>query len=334
MLQKLRHDFQLSIITLLGVCAVISITPFVVYRFAMGHIQAGILNSLVVTFISVMVVYAWRTGKTSRTGLLLAMFNSAGSVLADQVLGGLGLLWLYPVLLSNFLLTGASHAVVINALAIALITIFSSTFSSSSQTISFAVTSTIVSLFAFIFAYNSNIQRRQLEALATQDPLTGIANRRTLNQELAIALANAKRSKSSYGLIMLDLDHFKEINDAYGHDAGDKVLVALTGIIDATTRRSDRLFRFGGEEFVLLLPSVSLKGLQLVAENVRQQIQTQLKSPSGPVTASLGCALLRLEESAEDWLQRADEALYRAKAAGRNRVVTDGLKSLARPLPQ
>jgi diguanylate cyclase (GGDEF)-like protein len=329
MLHRLRHDFQLSIITLLGACAALGIAPFALYRFASGNLEAGIIDSSLVLFIIAMVVYAWHTGRTSRAGLILAIFNSTGGALADLVLGDLGMLWLYPVFLSNFLLTRASHAVAINVLTIAFMAAFSATFSSTAQAISFVVTSVVVSVFAFIFAHHAQIQRRQLETLATQDPLTGIANRRTLDKELAIALAAAKRAGMSYGLIMLDLDRFKEINDAYGHDAGDQVLVTLTELVDAATRRSDRLFRFGGEEFILLLPGVNLEGLHLAAENVRQRIETRLQSPGGPVTASLGCALLRSNESASAWLQRADAALYRAKAAGRNRVVTDGLATPA-----
>lgn len=325
LLHRLRDDFPLSIITLLGGCAVFAITPFAVYRFASGHVEAGVIDSLIVVFISAMVVYAWRSGKVSRAGLMLALFNSIAGALADLLLGDLGMLWLYPVFLSNFLLTRASYALPLNIATIVFMAVFSSTFSSAAQTTSFVVTSLIVSLCAFIFAYNSNIQRRQMEALATQDPLTGIANRRTLEKELAIALAAAKRADISYGLIMLDLDHFKEVNDAHGHEAGDQMLVALTRLLDTITRRSDRLFRFGGEEFILLMPGVDLEGLQLAAENIRKRIRAQLRSASGPVTASLGCALLRPDESARAWLQRADEALYRAKAAGRNCVVTDGL---------
>jgi len=243
-----------------------------------------------------------------------------------MVLGDLGMLWLYPVFLSNFLLTRASHAIAINLPTIFFIAGFSTTFSSTAQTVSFVVTSLVVSLFAYIFAHHARIQQQQLETLATQDHLTGIGNRRTLDKELAIALATAKRTGSSYGLIMLDLDRFKEINDKHGHDTGDQVLVALTELITRITRRSDRLFRFGGEEFILLLPNVDLKGLHQAADNVRQQVEHQLRSPSGAVTASMGCALLRPNESANAWLQRADAALYRAKAAGRNRVVTDALE--------
>src|SRR5690606_26887892 len=96
-----------------------------------------------------------------------------------------------------------------------------------------------------------------------------------------------------------------------------------------TIRDSDRLFRFGGEEFVLLLPGVDLAGLQKAAENLRCKIAAQLRSPGGPVTASLGIALLCPGETWETWLQRADAALYLAKNAGRNRTIVDGLEPAA-----
>jgi diguanylate cyclase (GGDEF)-like protein len=91
-------------------------------------------------------------------------------------------------------------------------------------------------------------------------------------------------------------------------------------LIEASTRNADRLFRFGGEEFVLLLPGVDRNGLYRVAENLRQKIEAQLRSPAGPVTASLGVALLRADEDRKEWLQRVDAALYRAKHAGRNQT--------------
>jgi diguanylate cyclase (GGDEF)-like protein len=331
MLHRLRNDFRLSIITLLGVCAVFGIVPFAVYRFVTGDSLVGVIDTAVVLFIVAMSIYAWRTGDTVRPGLLLVLVNTLGAGFASGLLGERGLFWFYPVFLSNFLLVGPRVALAANLLGVAIVIVQGSAFTSVGQMISFGVTGAVASAFAFIFSYRSEVQRQQLETLATIDPLTGAGNRRMLEQELQIAEDSATRDGSRYGLVMLDLDHFKQINDRDGHDAGDQVLVALSDLIRSSTRRVDRLFRYGGEEFVLLLPGVDSAGLRIAAENLRRRIESQLSSSSGPVTASMGVALLAAGEPWESWLQRADAALYRAKQAGRNRVLAAATQTPAQP---
>ena len=120
------------------------------------------------------------------------------------------------------------------------------------------------------------------------------------------------------GLLILDLDHFKRINDAFGHSAGDQVLMDFTSIIKSVIRESDMLFRHGGEEFALLLPDTNLKGLNTVADTIQKTIFSKLSSPAGVVSVSIGGATLTDNDQWEDWINRADEQLYAAKAMGRN----------------
>jgi len=181
----------------------------------------------------------------------------------------------------------------------------------------------VVSLFAFTFAARTETQRVRLESLATRDPLTGTENRRAMEEELLLAVESAARSGAAYAVVMLDLDFFKRINDQHGHDAGDRVLIAFADLVRHNTRKLDRLFRFGGEEFVLLLPGADPSALQRVTEQLRQRIAMELVGPGGPVTCSLGAAALLPGEGWPDWLARADAALYRAKQGGRNRVEID-----------
>jgi diguanylate cyclase (GGDEF)-like protein len=128
----------------------------------------------------------------------------------------------------------------------------------------------------------------------------------------------------------MDLDHFKQVNDRFGHHVGDQVLVAFAELIKRSSRKEDRLFRFGGEEFLLLLRDTEVNGLHTAAEHLLNRVAENLESPAGKVTVSIGGAMLRSGEHWESWLQRADECLYQAKSAGRNRVVID--TSPAQPL--
>lgn len=153
------------------------------------------------------------------------------------------------------------------------------------------------------------------------DPLTGIGNRRTLMSEMDIALANYTRHGTQCGLLLLDLDHFKRINDSYGHAEGDRVLVELARLVLQTSRRTDRLFRLGGEEFVLLLPNIDAPGLITAGQNIVLSVGEQLRSNGKQITVSVGGTLLESGDDSISWMHRADLCLYQAKHAGRNRSV-------------
>jgi diguanylate cyclase (GGDEF)-like protein len=160
------------------------------------------------------------------------------------------------------------------------------------------------------------------ELRAATDPLTGLANRRALNDTIKRMLAQAARTGGSLSAIALDLDHFKQINDRHGHDRGDEVLAAAGAALTATLRVSDFVARAGGEEFVVLLPDTGLDGAVVVAENLRAALQAlAVPGLDGPVTGSFGVAVYPEDApDADELLRRADRALYAAKANGRNRV--------------
>jgi len=121
---------------------------------------------------------------------------------------------------------------------------------------------------------------------------------------------------------MLDLDHFKSINDIHGHEAGDLILVNLVDIVATRLRSRDGLFRLGGEEFVVVLPGTGAEDAARLAGTLKRTLASTLEGPGGPVTASMGVAEMGEGESVRQWLSRADEALYEAKRAGRDRIVT------------
>jgi diguanylate cyclase (GGDEF)-like protein len=169
----------------------------------------------------------------------------------------------------------------------------------------------------------------KLNDQATTDPLTGLYNRRYLMEFLQRELDRARRATTPVAAIMLDVDHFKRINDTFGHAAGDLVLTEIAGLLKRHIRGSDMVCRHGGEEFVLILPGASLEGARQRAENIRTLVKSlDLKfrgQPLGTTTASLGVALFPDHAGeGESLLHAADEALYEAKGAGRDRVVVSG----------
>ncbi|MGD2119632.1 MAG: GGDEF domain-containing protein [Chromatiales bacterium] len=162
---------------------------------------------------------------------------------------------------------------------------------------------------------------------ATTDSLTGLHNRRGFDLRLQAMISDRRKNRAPFSLIIADLDHFKDINDTHGHLIGDKVLISLGRALRNQLRSDDYLARFGGEEFVTILPHTSLENAVVVAEKMRLAIdKLVLKNSStgkklGNITISLGIATYRDGENAEVFVNRCDEALYKAKKGGRNKCV-------------
>lgn len=321
MLYRLRHDFQLFILTLLGACALFGISPFVVYRFASHDPVAGAIDLLIMLAISGIVIFAWKTGDTRRAGLWATIAICTGAVTVSIVIGSDAVFWLFPALVASFFLTTPAIAVGANIIATAIVAIQNSAFDSSEQMLSFVATSITVSACVYIFARRSEHQRQLLERLATHDPLTGAKNRRALEEDMQVAVADNQRNETAYVLVILDLDHFKRVNDRFGHAVGDTVLVGCAELLSRYTRVSDNLYRFGGEEFVLILPGIGPEAISDVVENIRLRISGELHARDMPVTASIGVATLRAVDSVDSWMERADNALYSAKSSGRNAMI-------------
>ncbi len=167
---------------------------------------------------------------------------------------------------------------------------------------------------------NDGLQRAldELEQAAATDRLTGAWNRRRFEEAVLAELALAQRRRDPLSLVMFDLDHFKRVNDTHGHGAGDAVLVGLVQCVRKHLRASDSIIRWGGEEFLVMIPATHLEGALALAEKMRGAVAAIEFPGIGQVTMSLGVAQYAPGESLSAWIERADQALYGAKAAGRN----------------
>ena len=175
---------------------------------------------------------------------------------------------------------------------------------------------------------STRADNRRLEELATTDALTRLINRRALLERLSVEVDRARRFKSQLSLLMLDLDHFKQVNDVRGHLAGDDILRQMGTLLAGVVRTIDVVARYGGEEFVLILPETSTEGAAVFAERLRERVAEEPFELDGAkgfhLTCSIGVATFPSPHvaSTEDLFARADEALYRAKSGGRNQVRT------------
>ena len=320
-MNRLRGDFHLAIVVLFGAITVLGITPFAMYRFAIGQPLVAVVDLMIVACISAGSIYAWRTGRSGGAAIFVAITYSIGCVVVAYLAGLSGLLWVYPVLVANFLLVPRWPALTISAVAVVAIAVGDVALATSAHKIMFMATSFVVSLFSFVFASRAELQRSQLEAIASRDPLTGASNRRGMEAELEVAMASSMRTRKPLSLLVFDLDHFKQVNDSFGHEAGDEVLVKLADVVRGSVRTDDRFFRLGGEEFGLLLPNANATSLRNIAEKLRVAVEREVQCHGRSITISIGATCFCLGESASDWLGRTDAAMYRAKRSGRNRSV-------------
>jgi diguanylate cyclase (GGDEF)-like protein len=193
------------------------------------------------------------------------------------------------------------------------------------------VAARIADLYRRLAAQQSELEllNRKLFAQARIDPLTQLGSRRKLAEDLELLSARAERYSERYCAVMCDVDHFKLFNDTYGHLAGDEVLRSVARALANGVRAGDQAYRYGGEEFLLVLPAQSIEGGRRSAERLRAAVEAlnipHSASPSKRITVSMGVAMLAGGEgkSAAAWVEQADAALYRAKELGRNRVMAD-----------
>jgi diguanylate cyclase (GGDEF)-like protein len=188
----------------------------------------------------------------------------------------------------------------------------------------------VLSLYRRLADTNSSLRRDSQTSftLARTDMLTGLSNRRRMDEDLEVVLSSATRYGRRFALAICDIDWFKAFNDECGHVAGDDVLRKVADAMKTSLRQSDGLYRYGGEEFLVLLPEQSLADATLAMERLRANVESlgipAATSHGGVVTMSIGVAeLASADTTANGWIRRADSALYRAKTKGRNRVVSD-----------
>jgi len=239
---------------------------------------------------------------------------------AVQTLGFKALLWVYPSIIVFFITVPMKNALIYNLIFISTFTIIGKDLAEPQLLIRFLVTS--LSVYALVAIFVTVIHRQQevMHNAAVTDPLTGLLNRSTLYDSLAEAVSQNVRAHIPMTLIAIDLDNFKNVNDEFGHDAGDEVLRHTSKILSNGSRVTDKIFRLGGEEFLILLFNTSGKEGTTKAEQLRKQF---LVHGGHMPSASFGVAEYLKSETVTQWLKRSDINLYTAKELGRNKVVSD-----------
>lgn len=299
----------------------VGLVPFVIVRFIQGDWQVGILDAMLVLGFAGLFLLVHTTHKTLLVSIILAILALFGNVISSHLKGPGQIYWLYPTMVVTFYILPARLAISLNTLAmLAVIPAYVGQIDNVTAT-SIIITFALTNVFAYVFSSQMNKQQELLRRLSIKDSLTGVGNRRALIEELiAHKQSNIRPHKGTTCVILMDLDHFKRINDQYGHLTGDEILKQFTNILEQVTANRGRVFRYGGEEFVVVLTCDQVSECWQMAEKIRQHTELACFIDDIHMTVSLGIAEIDDKESLDDWLNRADKALYRAKRAGRNQT--------------
>ncbi len=316
------HEYLQKSTFWLAISCILILTPFCVNNFLQGRTLLGAGSMLIVIIVS---INAWLI-RQKRYHHQITLFSLIPVVIFFLVIairkqGIIGVLWCYPSVISFYMMLPerkawlANIALLIKAIPIAWYIV------DTPLAARMIATLMAVSIFSAIFTHVIAQQQSELHETAITDQLTGLLNRALLQSNLEQSIQYNNRSGEPMTILILDLDHFKDVNDTYGHDTGDIALKRFAEVLKERFRGTDKVFRLGGEEFLVLLYATNSVQSANIAEELRNEVSTLKLIPNKSITVSIGVAGLRPSESWTTWMKRCDENLYRAKAEGRNRVV-------------
>lgn len=318
--------FYSRVMMVVSICGVTVGIPFAVYHLFWGSSAVGFVLLPVLLLQGFSVFLLMKNGFNTLAAWIIGVSQTSATVFYTLSLGIEASYWLFASGVANYYILDRRAALVLN-LAVCMVTVVFA-LSDPSLAIRFTAVFLMINVFLFSFAAQLETKNKELDRMLSVDPLTRAGNRTALEQALRRVKSQFDRHKVPVSLIMVDLDHFKKINDVYGHAEGDEVLKRVSRLIQQRLRPTDHLYRFGGEEFVIITETTQMDQAAVLAEDIRKRIEAINSEADDPktytMTISSGLAQLRSQESADQWLARADKVMYKAKAMGRNWICFDG----------
>lgn len=323
--QKIEHlvDFRIKSTLGITIITLFILTPFLINNFLQNRYMLGIGSVIIAIFC---VANVWNCIRKRYYPLLILLgllpAITIFLVIAFRTQGAYIAFWCYPALLGFYFMLPERQAWIANIVFLGTILPQAWVILEQPFMIRFVVTILGVSAFSAMFVRVITSQHKILETQAVTDPLTGLFNRTTLIETFEQVIQQNHRTGTPMTIAVLDIDHFKMINDELGHNSGDDVLRGVGEFfLKRIRRRTDKVFRIGGEEFLVLLYDTNIEHGRQVAEELCSEFASLPLLPNRPVTISIGVATLQPGEDWEDWIKRCDEKLYQAKLDGRNRVI-------------
>lgn len=299
----------------------IGILPFTVFRALQHDWYVAALDAFVVIGMSLIFISVYKTNKVRTASLVLILVALCGNVISFYIKGISQINWIYPAMLSAYYIMSPKKGLLVNFVMLGFYVPKMFTLLNTVNIATIIVTIIITNIIAYVFASGLRKQETTLKQLASEDYLTGAGNRRALSEELELLHRKLKNHDKTATVLLLDLDHFKKVNDTHGHIKGDKVLIRLTELMRCHYNSQGTVYRYGGEEFLIICPDVAIDEAFEIAEEFREVVKSNIVIDGTEQTISIGVAEYIKEESNDDWIHRVDLALYRAKNQGRDRTI-------------
>jgi len=298
--------------------------PLVIKNLFAGY---SVLAACIFFFIIAAVMHVFRRDNQSTWTVhpyLVVSLLILSLVLTVYYLGTDTIYWAYPISMSLVFMLALKPALVFNLIILVVLGSFCFLNMDLLIAIRFAISYSLTVLISGAILIHVNQLHQRLLEESIRDPMTGAYNRRQLANNLDDCLADKRCHNQDSAILMIDIDHFKQINDNFGHDVGDEIIKHLVDVINLHSRQVDSLFRVGGEEFLLLMRETDLAGAMHAAEKLRLAIKVQQIIEHHPVSVSIGVCASVDDLSKDNWMKYADQALYSAKESGRDKVESAG----------
>ncbi len=293
---------------------------FALYRFFIGDLTVAAIDLAMALLMLLLFAQSFRKKKLKFLNQFAVGTFMIGILAVMYIKGPEMIFWTFPAMSACYFLLQSKQALLANVVLICGVTVLFFSYLTKPLIISIYPSLILVCLFGYIFSIRSEKQNKELFNLVTKDSLTGVQNRRSFDDKVEEILASYKRVPKAVSMLLLDLDYFKKVNDKFGHHIGDQVLKDFAQLVKSRIRETDYIYRYGGEEFVVLLKNSDLDNSADLANSIRKQVQEDQKLSRYNVTVSIGVAELRKTDYADTWFSRADLALYESKSWGRNLV--------------
>jgi diguanylate cyclase (GGDEF)-like protein len=318
MKQRKRTTEEYIILSISGASA-LCIAPFFFIRAFNSEWSIALLDLFAVISTTSLFTYVYSTSKIHFARWVLALLCISIVVATIGIKGAQQIVWLYPAIICIFFLLKPQQSLIITSTMIILLGVVLWGQLNYIFIVQYIFSTLITLLFSYAFADLMLRQQTMLKELSVKDPLTGTGNRRAMEEKLLdITEQSCTLKVPNPFLILIDLDEFKKVNDQYGHSVGDNILCDFADLVSQKLTTDDHLYRFGGEEFVVISHKSNQENASILAELLRESIDQHSFDKNLHVTISLGIAEYTPDETGFEWLGRADRAMYKAKEAGRN----------------
>lgn len=318
--ENLVSDFRLRMYMAFGFVTILFLLPYSINHFVQGRFVMALLTLTIVVLAGANALWILRHKRQLVPFAYFYTVIQATLVAGLFLQGSTILFWCYPSAFIILSIAEQRSARIMLCISIALM-IPAALYAISVDIVArFAITYIMVCYLGDVVVHLLDSVHAQQTRLATTDPLTGAYNCRHMLTCLANAAESCRRGMGTASLIAIDIDHFKNVNDSFGHASGDEALQGLVNTLLRRKRRLDEVFRTGGEEFIVLAHNIQADQAVIFAESLRIYVEQASILDEQPITVSMGVASYEKDEAIEDWIRRADLNLYEAKARGRNRV--------------